>query len=107
MKEMGAATDKNFALTQERVDKIAAELLATGSPEVYVKCLPCPHCKEFGHVTMPVEAYVAWLRGSHIQDCWPEGTPDEHEMLMTGTHGACWDRIFDEDEARPSKEEDE
>lgn len=90
--------NSEFMLTPERIDKIAASLLESGSPTVNVLCLPCPFCKVQSTVVMPTEAYVAFLRGSHTQDCWPEGTPDEREMLVTGTHGKCWDVIFDEDE---------
>lgn len=95
-----------FMLTPERIDKIAAKLLATGAPEVSVQCSPCPFCHVASIVVMPTEAYIAYLRGSHVQDCWPEGTADQCEMLMTGTHGKCYDEVFDEDEKRIKNEEE-
>lgn len=39
--------------------------------------------------------------GVHIQTIFPDWTPDERELLITGTHAECWEKIFgsqDDDE---------
>lgn len=87
-----------YMLTPERIDKIADMLRESGSHEVDVMCSPCIECKKVSHVIMPTEAYVAYLRGSALKDCWPEGLPSQYELIMTGTHDSCWDEIFDEEQ---------
>ena len=60
---------------------------------VYTK--PCVMCKMPAIVTDVDETgYVAWQNGQNIQDALPELDPDQRELLMTGTHAHCWDRIW-------------
>lgn len=42
--------------------------------------------------------FVAWERGMLIQDAFPELNPAERELLKTGTHPECWDKMFSEEE---------
>lgn len=41
--------------------------------------------------------YEKWQAGTHIQHAFPEMTPDQREMLMTGTHSDCWDTLWNEE----------
>ena len=54
----------------------------------------CNRCK--GQVEMQVQAedYEAWENGELIQNAMPYLTPDEREVLISGTCGPCFDRMF-------------
>lgn len=60
---------------------------------------PCIVCGQGGEVAnVPIEGYQKWKRGAFIQNALPTLTPAEREMLMTGTHSECFDRLFPPDE---------
>ncbi len=60
---------------------------------------PCPVCGERSTVEVPLDGYIRWQgEGALIQDAFPDFTPDEREVLITGYHPACWDDIFGEEE---------
>jgi hypothetical protein len=41
------------------------------------------------------DGYVAWKEmGYNIQDALPDLTADERELLMTGTHAHCWEKMW-------------
>lgn len=59
----------------------------------------CPLCGLLAHVTVPGPGLWAWEHGDFVQVAFPSLTPDEREMVMTGTHPACWDAMMgDEDD---------
>jgi hypothetical protein len=41
------------------------------------------------------EKYRRWIAGELVQRVWPHMTPDDRELLITGTHPACWEKIFE------------
>jgi hypothetical protein len=48
------------------------------------------------------------MNGAKVQDAFPTLSPALREQIITGTHPACWDEIFgdeDEDEDDQSTEE--
>jgi hypothetical protein len=47
---------------------------------------------------------AAWRSGTLIQRAFPEMPADQRELLITGTHPACWDRLFAEDEGDAANE---
>ena len=56
---------------------------------------PCFECGEQTNVEVDPEKYLEWILGdSLIQEVWPESTPEWREILKTGTHAECWDRMF-------------
>lgn len=55
---------------------------------------PCPRCREASRVEVDLASYRLWLRGIPAQTVFPNKTPEERELLMTGTHPACWKEIF-------------
>lgn len=57
----------------------------------------CPVCHRPSTLELEPERVRRWLHGEHVQDVWPERTPDERELIVTGTHPACWDRLFPDD----------
>lgn len=59
---------------------------------------PCPVCQKVSTVELDYAAAVAWRNGMHVQDAFPDMPMDEREILITGTHPACWDILFPEEE---------
>ena len=37
-----------------------------------------------------------WRDGAYIQNVFPDLTPDQRELMMTGTCGECWDKMMGE-----------
>lgn len=59
----------------------------------------CIHCGKPAEVEVPLDAAKRILDGEFIQTAWPQATPDQREMVISGTHPACWDAMFaDEDD---------
>ena len=59
---------------------------------------PCPACGERTNLEVDLTSYMRWQGGVLIQDAFPDLTNDERELLITGTHPACWDTMFGEEE---------
>lgn len=55
---------------------------------------PCPVCHETSTIHIEEEKFERWVSGELIQKVWPHMTPDDRELLITGTHPACWEKIF-------------
>ena len=41
---------------------------------------------------------MAWKSGQNIQRAFPEMPKERRELLISGTHSDCWDRLFAEEE---------
>lgn len=56
----------------------------------------CGVCDKDATVTVPLADYKKWNegRGPFIQDCFPYLSADYREILLSGTHPDCWDRLF-------------
>lgn len=56
---------------------------------------PCTMCDQISEVDLDPAKVARWIqRGEKIQNVWPELSPDERELLMTGTHPACWTALW-------------
>lgn len=56
---------------------------------------PCLMCGKVSSVKVPVEGYRAWkFHGQLIQRAMPGLSANERELLISGTHAECWDRLF-------------
>jgi len=59
----------------------------------------CPICNKEFSVTVEFDKFQAWQRGDmHIQDAFPELTPDQRELFLTGYCRDCWKNIFSGEE---------
>ncbi len=58
----------------------------------------CIRCGQRSYVELDRDRLRCWQAGAHIQTVWPDKTPDERELLITGTHPECWDAMFPEEE---------
>jgi hypothetical protein len=59
---------------------------------------PCVVCGKASEVTVESANYEAWRRGMKIQEAFALLSPDERELLISGTHPKCWDILFGEEE---------
>jgi hypothetical protein len=56
---------------------------------------PCPMCRNKGAVIVEEEGYLAWRDlGWNIQDALPDLSADERELLISGTHAHCWQKMW-------------
>jgi hypothetical protein len=57
---------------------------------------PCVMCRMPAILTdVDPHGYAAWKElGWNIQDALPELSADERELLMTGTHAHCWEKMW-------------
>jgi hypothetical protein len=51
-------------------------------------------CGESRTLEVPAEGFERWQAGELIQNAMPELSADDREQLISGTCGACWDRLF-------------
>ena len=61
-----------------------------------VKCPPCRVCHQ-SSVLDGVDApgFIEWSEmGKLIQEALPQLDADQRELLMTGTHAHCWEKIM-------------
>lgn len=61
-------------------------------------CKPCMVCGKKAVIQVSLADLVRYQQGSFVQDVWPNWKPEERELIITGTHPECWNRIFGEDE---------
>lgn len=54
----------------------------------------CPVCGFVSVIDIPEESYDAWQAGELIQNAWPEGTPAEREVLISGLCETCQIETF-------------
>lgn len=67
-----------------------AQMTFDGKVCVETKCYLCGGISQ----TIVEEAdFNRWKAGEYIQDVWPEKTANEREIIKTGIHPACWERM--------------
>ena len=54
----------------------------------------CNRCKDQVEMKVHVEDVTAWENGELIQNAMPYLSADEREVLISGTCGPCFDRMF-------------
>lgn len=57
---------------------------------------PCIVCKQTSMLSLDMDDFLRWQGGELVQNVWPDWTPDQRELLITGTHPECWDEMFKE-----------
>jgi len=67
-------------------------------PGTQVKCPVCVQCQHWSYVGLDDSAYRELLSGKLIQEALPHLSPSHREMLITGTHGDCWDELWADDD---------
>lgn len=66
-----------------------------GCGTLIIRTKPCWICGQHSEIQMPSQAYYR-MRGMDIHPsvAWPQGTHEQHVLLMSGTHSKCWDQEF-------------
>ena len=67
------------------------------SETVIFHCPSCRVCGNSSEIQMVKADLDLWKSGEYVQNVFPWMTPDEREVLISGTHPACWTRLFGED----------
>jgi len=57
----------------------------------------CAYCLEVYTFECSTSGVVAWQAGELIQNALPELSADQRELMISGTCGKCWDKMFPED----------
>jgi hypothetical protein len=65
---------------------------------VILETQKCMVCKTSTEIDVNLEQYLDYQSGSKVQDAFPDLTDDERELIISGTHPACWDSLFPDDE---------
>jgi hypothetical protein len=78
------------------------------SATVRVITLACPVCHETSELILTREQFnaVTSADSPHIRDLFPGWNADKRELLITGTHAKCWDKIFTLDDVDDEDEGD-
>ena len=71
------------------------------SEMIVVKTKPCLVCEKYEVWSLDREAVTRWREGETIQSAFPDMSAGDREILISGTHAACWDKLF------PGEEEDD
>jgi hypothetical protein len=71
------------------------------SDTIEVKTKTCGVCNNFDVLTLNRIAIERWQAGELIQDTFPDMSLGDRELLISGIHPACWDKLF------PKEDEDE
>lgn len=60
---------------------------------------PCAWCGKTASIEL-TEAQIASFESGvgYIQDRLPDVSAEDREILITGTHPACWDEMFPEED---------
>ena len=64
----------------------------------------CMKCGGSTTVILEASKYEQWRDGALIQNVWPEWTPEQRELLISGIHAACFTALFgtdDDDDDEP------
>lgn len=56
----------------------------------------CPFCGKHFELRVPYDQYLEYRGGAKVQDAFPDFTPIEREMVMTGMCLECQIDVFGE-----------
>lgn len=71
---------------------------AVSEDMVSVETKQCIVCKQTSKVDVLRSEYKDWQAGTMIQKAFLKLSPDNRELLISGTHPACWDQLFGKEE---------
>lgn len=54
----------------------------------------CEFCSEEYFILLNNTDFADWTNGKYAQDVWPHLNAGEREMIISGTHPECWDKMF-------------
>jgi len=72
--------------------------LASKEMTVHVECRTC---RGTTSLTVDKDKYEEWRRGALVQNCFPDMSVEDRELLVSQTCDKCWQEMF------PAEEGDE
>lgn len=78
--------DQSFDFVSTDVDRSATNL--------HVFTNICIVCGGRNIITVEADKYNLWRNKEYIQNVWPELAPGLREMMINGTHSACFEKLF-------------
>lgn len=70
--------------------------------EPYTYTNSCYHCGQENIITIDQQDYKLWkVNQTFVQLVFPELSPEQREILISGTHPECWDEVFPEEDEDP------
>lgn len=70
--------------------------VAYSDDKALIQTRPCHMCGKTHKILLDKDAFQAWYGGVHAQVAFPDMTPGQREILISGTCEPCWDRLFKE-----------
>ena len=67
-------------------------------PDTLFTTRPCIVCDLTSVVKLDAAKVARWEAGELVQNVWPDMPATQRELLITGTHPACWDELFSDDD---------
>lgn len=64
---------------------------------------PCHVCGDRTRLTVRDQGWKLWLNGAPVQDAFSDIDLKIREIIISGTHPACWGSMFGEDEDEPDQ----
>lgn len=58
----------------------------------------CLVCQEDNEIYLFEKDYKSWLNGDYIQSAFPYLSSQQRELIKTGIHPDCWDKLYPPDE---------
>lgn len=65
-----------------------------GTDTINVKTKPCCVCGKQHDFVLNREKFLQWQDGAKIQNVFSEMSIDDREILISGTCGPCFDKLF-------------
>ena len=69
------------------------------SNTIVVKTKTCTVCGQYEMWSLDKDSVMRWHEGENIQRVFPDMSAGDREILISGTHPACWDKLFSEEES--------
>lgn len=82
--------DQSFDFVFADVDRSTTNL--------YVFTNICIVCGGRNIITVEAHKHNLWRDGKYVQNVWPELAPSQREMMINGTHPACFEALFPPEE---------
>ena len=57
----------------------------------------CWICGTEHEVFVDTNDFIDWQEGKYVQQVWPNLTADDREVMISGTCGPCFDKMFGDD----------
>lgn len=69
------------------------------SETIKVRTKTCCVCNKADVLTLDRQAVESWQAGEYVHKAFPDMPADERELLISGTHPACWNTLFPGDDS--------